>query len=102
MTIAHGQVYSETALNHSVNYRSVVAFCRASASQPSIEQSRTLLQAMIARYWNGRTVGADYAVIPEKHLETTAMVALDIEASARDSAQAVPPSSVGANLAPGE
>jgi nitroimidazol reductase NimA-like FMN-containing flavoprotein (pyridoxamine 5'-phosphate oxidase superfamily) len=80
VTITDGLVYSKTALNHSANYRSVVAFCRAAAVQPSIEQSRRLLQAMIARYWNGRTVGVDYAVIPEKHLETTAMVALDIEA----------------------
>lgn len=80
VTIADGLVYSKTALNHSVNYRSVVAFCRASADQPSLEQSRTLLQAMIARYWEGRAVGVDYGVIPQKHLETTAMVALDIEA----------------------
>lgn len=80
MTIVDGLVYSKTALNHSVNYRSVVAFCRAAAVQPSLEQSRTLLQAMIARYWEGRAVGVDYGVIPEKHLETTAMVALDIEA----------------------
>lgn len=80
VTIADGLVYSKTALNHSVNYRSVVAFCRASVDQPSLEQSRTLLQAMIARYWEGRAVGVDYGVIPQKHLETTAMVALDIEA----------------------
>ncbi len=80
VTIVDGLVYSKTALNHSVNYRSVVAFCRASADQPSLEQSRSLLQAMIARYWKGRAVGVDYGVIPEKHLETTAMVALNIEA----------------------
>lgn len=80
VTITDGLVYSKTALNHSVNYRSVVAFCRAAPMQPLLEQSRTLLQAMIARYWNGRAVGVDYAEIPEKHLETTAMVALDIEA----------------------
>lgn len=80
VTSTDGLVYSKTALNHSVNYRSVVAFCRASAVQPSLDHSRTLLQAMIARYWPGRAAGVDYAVIPEKHLETTAMVALDIEA----------------------
>lgn len=80
VTITDGLVYSKTALNHSVNYRSVVAFCRAATVQPSLEQQRTLLQAMIARYWDGRAVSVDYGVIPEKHLETTAMVALDIEA----------------------
>ncbi|MBA4070218.1 MAG: hypothetical protein C0497_00010 [Gemmatimonas sp.] len=58
VTITDGLVYSKTALHHSLNYRSVVAFCRASADQPSLEQSRTLLQAMIARYWGGRAVGA--------------------------------------------
>jgi nitroimidazol reductase NimA-like FMN-containing flavoprotein (pyridoxamine 5'-phosphate oxidase superfamily) len=80
VTITDGLVYSKTALNHSANYRSVVAFCRAAAAQPNIDQSRTLLEAMIDRYWPGRAVGTDYEVIPVKHLETTSLVALDIEA----------------------
>ncbi|MDQ8154774.1 MAG: pyridoxamine 5'-phosphate oxidase family protein [Gemmatimonadota bacterium] len=80
VTLTDGLVYSKTALNHSANYRSVVAFCRAAAGQPTIEQSRALFEAMIARYWPGRTVGTDYDVIPVKHLETTSLVALQIEA----------------------
>ncbi len=80
VTIVDGLVYSKTALNHSVNYRSVVAFCRAAAVQPTVEESRPLLEALIARYWPGRAVATDYEVIPQKHLETTALVALDIEA----------------------
>lgn len=80
VTITDALVYSKTALNHSVNYRSVVAFCRASMSQPTLEESRATLQDLIARYWPGRAVGVDYDVIPQKHLETTALVALDIEA----------------------
>lgn len=79
VTMVDGLVYSKTALDHSVNYRSVVAFCRAAAVQPDAERERALLQAMIARYWEGRTVGKDYGVIPDKHIQTTSLVALDIE-----------------------
>ena len=43
VTITDGLVYSKTALNHSANYRSVVAFCRAADTQPSIEGARTIL-----------------------------------------------------------
>ena len=80
VTICDGLVYSKTALNHSANYRSVVAFCRAAAVQPTLDQARAILDAMIGRYWAGRTAGVDYEVTPQKHLETTALVALDIEA----------------------
>jgi len=80
VTTTDGLVYSKTALNHSANYRSVVAFCRAAATQPTTEQSRALLEAMIDRYWPGRAVGKDYEVITVKHLETTSVVALEIEA----------------------
>jgi nitroimidazol reductase NimA-like FMN-containing flavoprotein (pyridoxamine 5'-phosphate oxidase superfamily) len=80
VTMVDGLVYSKTALNHSVNYRSVVAFCRAAAVQPTLDKSRALLDGLIGRYWEGRTAGNDYEVMPQKHLETTALVALDIEA----------------------
>jgi len=80
VTMTDAIILSKTALNHSVNYRSVVCFCRAAAVQPGQDRQRELLQQMIARYSAGRTVGVDYAEIPVKHLETTAFVALDIEA----------------------
>jgi len=80
VTITDGLVYSKTALNHSVNYRSVVAFCRAATAQPTGEESRAILEALIARYWPGRAAGTDYEAIPQKHLDTTALVALEIEA----------------------
>jgi nitroimidazol reductase NimA-like FMN-containing flavoprotein (pyridoxamine 5'-phosphate oxidase superfamily) len=80
VTMADGLVYSKTALNHSVNYRSVVAFCRASATQPTQDEARVLFHAMIDRYWAGRTAGVDFEVTPQKHLDTTALIALDIEA----------------------
>ncbi len=80
VTVTHtdGLVYSKTALDHSVNYRSVVCFCRAAAEQGTQDDQRGALQAMIARYFPGRTAGKDYDVIPDKHLETTMFVTLDI------------------------
>ncbi len=80
VTIADGLVYSKTALNHSVNYRSVVAFCRVAERQPTLEESRAILQGMIARYWPGRTAGVDYEVTPDKTLTATNLVALHIDA----------------------
>jgi nitroimidazol reductase NimA-like FMN-containing flavoprotein (pyridoxamine 5'-phosphate oxidase superfamily) len=80
VTMTDAIILSKTALNHSVNYRSVVCFCRAAAEQPGQDRQRALLQQMIGRYSEGRTVGVDYAEIPVKHLETTAFVALAIEA----------------------
>jgi len=79
VTLVDGLVYSRTALDHSVNYRSVVMFARAAAEQPDPEQRRRILEAMIGRYFAGRTAGVDYAAIPEAHLRATALVALDIE-----------------------
>ena len=72
-------VYSRTALNHSVNYRSVVAFARAAARQPAAAERERILAAMIARYFPGRTAGVDYAPPTAAHLDSTALVALEIE-----------------------
>ena len=79
VTLADGLVYSKTALDHSVNYRSVVLFARAASEQPGIAERRRVREAMIARYFPGRTAGVDYERSPAAHLEATAMVALDIE-----------------------
>lgn len=80
VTLVDGLVYSKTALNHSVNYRSVVAFCHAARTQPDDEQKRRVLDAMIGRYWPGRGPNAGYAPAPDVHLNATAFVALDIDA----------------------
>lgn len=80
VTLVDGLVYSRTALNHSVNYRSVVCFGRASAAQPGADEQRRVFEAMIARYHPGRTAGVDYAPIPDAHLRATAIVALDVDA----------------------
>ncbi len=78
VTLTDGLVYSRTALFHSVNYRSVVCFCRA-ADAPGRDAQRALLDRMIARYFPGRTAGRDYEPAPEAHLDATAFVALEIE-----------------------
>ncbi|MBM3908820.1 MAG: pyridoxamine 5'-phosphate oxidase family protein [Gemmatimonadetes bacterium] len=80
VTLVDGLVYSKTALNHSVNYRSVVAFCRAAAEQPDADRKRAILDAMIGRYWPGRGPNAGYAPAPDAHLNATAFVALHIDA----------------------
>lgn len=80
VTMVDGLVYSKTALNHSVNYRSVVCFCRAAAVQPGADRQRALLNGMVGRYFTGRALGTDYADIAEKELNATAFVALTIEA----------------------
>lgn len=79
MTMADGLVYSKTALDHSVNYRSVVLFGRAAASQPGVEEKRRILDAMIARYFPGRTAGTDYERASDAQLEATALVAVEIQ-----------------------
>jgi nitroimidazol reductase NimA-like FMN-containing flavoprotein (pyridoxamine 5'-phosphate oxidase superfamily) len=79
VTLVDGLVYSRTALYHSVNYRSVVVFGRAAARQPEPETQRRVFEAMIGRYFPGRTAGVDYEPIPDAHLEATALIALDVE-----------------------
>jgi nitroimidazol reductase NimA-like FMN-containing flavoprotein (pyridoxamine 5'-phosphate oxidase superfamily) len=80
LTLVDGLVYSRTALNHSVNYRSVVGFGRAAARQPELAERRRILDAMIGRYFPGRTPGVDYEITPDVHLDATAFVTLEIEA----------------------
>jgi uncharacterized protein len=78
VTLVDGLVYSRTALFHSVNYRSAICFARPGSS-PDPEAQKKLLEAMIARYFPGRTAGRDYEPTPEAHLEATAFIALEIE-----------------------
>jgi nitroimidazol reductase NimA-like FMN-containing flavoprotein (pyridoxamine 5'-phosphate oxidase superfamily) len=79
VTEVNGLVYSRTALDHSVNYRSVVMFARAAAVQPDPAECARVLEAMIARYFPGRTSGVDYEAPSREHLAATALVALEIE-----------------------
>jgi hypothetical protein len=79
VTEVDGLVYSRTALDHSVNYRSVVLFARAAAEQLGPAERGCILEAMIARYFPGRMAGVDYEAPSEEHLAATALVALEIE-----------------------
>ena len=78
VTMVDGLVYSRTALYHSVNYRSVVCFARG-AAELDVANAGRVLDAMIARYFPGRTPGQDYEPAPPAHMEGTAFIALEIE-----------------------
>jgi uncharacterized protein len=79
VTLVDGLVYSRTALNHSMNYRSVVCFGRAVAAPPDT-QARAF-EGMIARYFPGRTAGRDYQAPPAAHLTATAFVVVRVDAA---------------------
>jgi nitroimidazol reductase NimA-like FMN-containing flavoprotein (pyridoxamine 5'-phosphate oxidase superfamily) len=81
VTLVDGLVYSKTALNHSVNYRSVVCFGRAAATPADAATQARVLAGLIGRYFPGRTAGRDYEAPPAAHLAATAFVAVRIEAA---------------------
>lgn len=78
VSLVEGLIYSKTALYHSMNYRSVVAFGRARAVDDEAEK-RAVFTRMIGRYFKGRTEGRDYAAPPKEHLDATALLEITIE-----------------------
>jgi nitroimidazol reductase NimA-like FMN-containing flavoprotein (pyridoxamine 5'-phosphate oxidase superfamily) len=78
VTLVDGLVYSRTAMNHSMNYRSAVCFGRAHLLE-SEQEKRAVFDAMIGRYFAGRTAGRDYAPPSLEHLNATAVVEVAIE-----------------------
>ncbi|MEZ0368565.1 MAG: pyridoxamine 5'-phosphate oxidase family protein [Candidatus Sericytochromatia bacterium] len=78
VTLLEGLVYSRAAMFHSMNYRSVLAFGH-SEEVTDAEIKQKMFNAMIARYFEGRTPGQDYQEAPDKHLEQTLVVKLKIE-----------------------
>lgn len=78
VTMLDGLVYSRTALYHSMNYRSVLCFGTGRLIE-SRQEKRNLFQAMIHRYFAGRTAGRDYDPIPDEHLDSTSLVEVQIE-----------------------
>ena len=83
VTRVDGLVYSRTALYHSINYRSAVCFGTGRAVTDR-EEARRVGEALIARYFPGRTPGRDYEATPDAHLDATLFVAFCIsEASAK-------------------
>jgi len=79
VTVISGLVYSKTALNHSMIYRSVVGF--GHMSEVTDEQSKAdVLHRMIGRYFSGRTLGRDYSAATSAHLAITRLVAITVDA----------------------
>ncbi len=78
VTLVQGLVYSRTAMNHSMNYRSVVCFGRGRLLQ-SEEKKRAVFEAMIARYFQGRSAGRDYEAPTLEQLNATTLVEIEIE-----------------------
>jgi hypothetical protein len=78
VTLLDGLVYSRTATNHSMNYRSVVCFGRGRRITDSVLQ-RAVYEAMIARYFPGRTEGRDYAAPAAEHLAGAMLIEVEIE-----------------------
>ncbi len=78
VTLVEGLVYSRTAMNHSINYRSAVCFGRAHLLE-SEQEKRVVFEAMIGRYFEGRTAGRDYEAPTLEHLNATALVEVEIE-----------------------
>jgi nitroimidazol reductase NimA-like FMN-containing flavoprotein (pyridoxamine 5'-phosphate oxidase superfamily) len=86
VTLLDGLVYSRTAMNHSMNYQSVVCFGRGSqVTDPEVQQR--VYRAMVSRYFPGRTAGHDYSEATAAHLQATTLIQVEIEewsAKARD------------------
>lgn len=78
VTLVDGLVYSRTAFNHSMNYRSVVCFGRARVIASEAEQ-RAIFEAMTERYFPGRRVGVDYQGATRQQLDATLLVEVEIE-----------------------
>jgi uncharacterized protein len=78
VTLVDGLVASKTAESHSVNYRSAVVFGRGTLVTDR-SKARELFEALIGRYFDGRTAGAHYAHITEPELKRTWLVEVTID-----------------------
>jgi uncharacterized protein len=77
-TLVDGLIASKAAESHSINYRSVVCFGRGAFVEEQ-DRRRRILEAMIARYFRGRSAGVDYAPITEREDKSTRLVEVRIE-----------------------
>ena len=78
VTLTDGLVYSRKAMNHSMNYRSVVVFGEAREITDEDEKFE-LFDQMVQRYFPDRLVGRDYVAPPAKDLSATALVEVKIK-----------------------
>jgi len=78
VTMIDGLVYSKTAMNHSMNYRSAISFGRATVVASAADKRRGF-EAMTLRYFPGRTAGRDYLTATDAQLDAMTMVAVHID-----------------------
>ena len=78
VTLTDGLVYSRKAMNHSMNYRSVVLFGTGRDITEEAEKF-DLFDSMVQRYFPGRMVGTDYNTPPPADLGVTTLVEVVIE-----------------------
>ena len=78
VTMADGLVYSRKAMNHSMNYRSVVLFGTA-REVTGHDEKFALFDQMVQRYFPDRLLERDYNPPPESDLGVTSLVEVQIE-----------------------
>jgi uncharacterized protein len=78
VTLLDGLVASKSALYHSMNYRSVVAFGRA-RSVSGDEAKTEIFDRMTLRYFEGRTMGVDYSPPSTADLKITELLEIEVE-----------------------
>ena len=78
VTLTDGLVYSRKAMNHSMNYRSVVVFGSAREIVDEGEKFR-LFDQMVQRYFPGRTIDQDYHAPPPQDLGITSLIEVTIK-----------------------
>ena len=78
VTMADGLVYSRKAMNHSMNYRSVVLFGTA-REVTDHDEKFALFDQMVQRYFPDRLLERDYNPPPASDLGVTSLVEVQIE-----------------------
>ena len=78
VTLTDGLVYSRKAMNHSMNYRSVVLFGTA-REVTDHDEKFALFDQMVQRYFPDRLLERDYNPPPASDLGVTALVEVSIE-----------------------
>ena len=78
VTLTDGLVYSRKAMNHSMNYRSVVLFGTA-REVTDHDEKFGLFDSMVQRYFPDRLLERDYNPPPASDLGVTSLVEVQVE-----------------------
>lgn len=78
VTLTDGLVYSRKAMNHSMNYRSVMVFGHGKLIEDE-KRKFDIFDQMVQRYFPGRHVGEDYNLPASDDLGATALVEVTID-----------------------